>query len=200
MMTRLVFIGLLSSVGIWAQSAVLGDQLTVSTTPAQFSTSMAPVQSIRFQVIPGFCGKMYIGLQGMNVATYAKVLAILWPNCTGGPSESFTLSDSSGHNGIDPTTLYIVGGTAGEQLAWSAFRSGLSTGNIDGETPSGSVNGANTTFTLSQAPSPNTSLLLARNGVLMTLNADFTLNGQTVTFLTGSIPQPGDVLTAWYRY
>ena len=199
-MRPLLFLALIGGISTLAQNGVLGDQFTVSTTPTQFSTNMAPVQAIRFQVIPGYCGKMYIGLQGMNVATYSKVLAILWPNCMGGPSENVTFSDLSGNNGIDPTTLYIAGGTAGEQLAWVAMRNGATIGNIDGETPSGSVNGINTTFVLSRSPSPNTSLILARNGLVMTLNVDFTLSGNTVTFLAGSIPQSGDTLVAWYRY
>jgi hypothetical protein len=199
-MMRFALLPLLSGMGTWAQTAVLGDQFTVSTTPTQFSSTMAPVQSIRFQVIPGYCGKMYIGLQGMNIATYTKVLSILWPNCTGGPSESFTLRDLSGNNGIDPTTLFIVGGTTGEQLAWSAVRNGSSIGNVDGETPAGTIDGTNVTFTLSRSPNPSASLLLARNGVLMNSQTDFTISGNTITFAAGSIPQVGDALMAWYRY
>lgn len=69
---------------------------------------MTPAQSIRFQVIPGYCGKMHVGLKGMSVTTCANVLTVLWPNCSGGHSENFTLSDLSGNNGIDPTTIYIA--------------------------------------------------------------------------------------------
>jgi hypothetical protein len=70
----------------------------------------------------------------------------------------------------------------------------------DSETPSGSVNGSNTSFTLLYAPSPAASLQLFRNGVLMTQAADYTVSANTVTFNSISVPQPGDVLTAYYRY
>ncbi len=70
----------------------------------------------------------------------------------------------------------------------------------DGETPGGSVNGSNTVFTLSFAPSPQASLDLYRNGLLMRLGTDYTLSTNVVTFLTASTPQVGDMLVASYRY
>jgi hypothetical protein len=70
----------------------------------------------------------------------------------------------------------------------------------DAETPSGSVNGTNTTFTLLHAPSPIDSLILFRNGLLMKHGLDYAISGSTVTFFLGSIPQTGDVLLASYRY
>jgi hypothetical protein len=71
---------------------------------------------------------------------------------------------------------------------------------VDAETPAGTVNGVNATFALANAPSPQTSLELYRNGLLMKQGVDYSLNGATVTFVTGSIPQTGDILTASYRY
>jgi hypothetical protein len=70
---------------------------------------------------------------------------------------------------------------------------------VDGETPGGAVNGSNMVFTLSQAPNPPTSLLLYRNGMLQKRGLDYELSGQTVTFVAGATPQPGDVLIASYR-
>lgn len=70
----------------------------------------------------------------------------------------------------------------------------------DGETPAGLVNGANTVFNLNVAPSPAASLAFYRNGILMKQGADYTLSGVTVTFFVASVPQPGDLLTASYRY
>jgi len=70
----------------------------------------------------------------------------------------------------------------------------------DTETPGGVMNGTNTTFTLLFAPSPVASLILFRNGVLQAHGVDFTLAGNVVTFTAGSVPQPGDELTASYRY
>jgi hypothetical protein len=65
------------------------------------------------------------------------------------------------------------------------------------EAPSGTINGANDTFTLSGAPS---GLLLSLNGLIQNegITGDFVLSGATITFNTGSEPQIGDVLLATY--
>ena len=67
------------------------------------------------------------------------------------------------------------------------------------ETPGGAVNGVNLTFTLVGTPSPSTSLLLTRNGLLQTQATDYTLSGSTITFLSVSKPQTGDILRATYQ-
>lgn len=69
----------------------------------------------------------------------------------------------------------------------------------DAEMPSGTVDGVNGTFQLLAPPAPASSLGLFRNGLMVTQNSDYTISGSTITFLPGSIPQPGDVLEAFYR-
>jgi hypothetical protein len=71
----------------------------------------------------------------------------------------------------------------------------------DNETPSGTIDGANDTFTLAHTPSPAASLQLFKNGQLMEAGgADYTLATATITYVSGAIPQTGDVHFAWYRY
>jgi hypothetical protein len=70
---------------------------------------------------------------------------------------------------------------------------------VDLELPAGMVDGTNGTFALSYAPTPSASLLLFRNGLLQKVGVDYTLAGSTLTFLAGSVPQPGDSLQASYR-
>jgi hypothetical protein len=70
----------------------------------------------------------------------------------------------------------------------------------DGETPSGAINGVNTTFFLAFAPSPVASLQLYHNGLLMEQGVDYTVSGTTITFNLASLPQAGDLLLAEYRY
>jgi hypothetical protein len=72
-------------------------------------------------------------------------------------------------------------------------------GFVDGETPSGVVDGSNAAFTLSQAPAPASSLALYRNGVLQKAGLDFTLSGATITFAAEAVPRSGDILLASYR-
>ncbi len=70
---------------------------------------------------------------------------------------------------------------------------------IDGETPAGLMNGSNTSFTLVSVPSPALSLSLYWNGLLLSPSADFTISSNTITFINGVVPQPGDLLKAYYR-
>ena len=70
---------------------------------------------------------------------------------------------------------------------------------IDGEVPVGNVNGSNGTFNLSQSPVPASSLAVFRNGLLQSIGVDYSLAGQAITFLAGSIPRPTDVIAAYYR-
>jgi hypothetical protein len=70
----------------------------------------------------------------------------------------------------------------------------------DAETPSGVINGLNTTFTLMFTPSPEASLELYLNGLFMEAGVDYQLAGNAIMFFVGSTPQPGDLLVANYRY
>ena len=70
---------------------------------------------------------------------------------------------------------------------------------VDGETPGGTVNGSNAVFTLANIPSPVSSLLLSRNGILLSAGRDYSLSASTVTFLSAALPQTGDSLLASYR-
>lgn len=70
---------------------------------------------------------------------------------------------------------------------------------IDAEIPSGSINGNNAAFTLSQNPSPATSLQLYLNGLEQTAGVDFTLTNGTVKFAANAIPRTGDEIEAYYR-
>ncbi len=70
---------------------------------------------------------------------------------------------------------------------------------VDAETPAGVVDGLNGVFTLNYAPSPADSLRLYRNGILLKAGVDYTLDGNTVTFVAAARPETGDVLQASYR-
>lgn len=67
----------------------------------------------------------------------------------------------------------------------------------DAETPGGSIDGTNATFTLANTPL-GSSMLLFLNGIYMTPAFDYALTGSTITFST-AVPQPGDTLRASYR-
>ena len=71
---------------------------------------------------------------------------------------------------------------------------------VNGETPSGVLDGKNAAFALAAAPSPSSSLELFRNGILQAQPGDYTLTGSVATFTPGATPQPGDILQAAYRH
>jgi hypothetical protein len=94
--------------------------------------------------------------------------------------------------------------------AWSpgTIKGGGQTINFsDAETPKGTIDGLNKTFTLSNIPNPSASLLLFSNGVLQQPPGDYTLLQNTITFMNppsppnaaGSDPT-GDLLEAFYRF
>ncbi len=70
----------------------------------------------------------------------------------------------------------------------------------DGETPTGAINGLNTTFTLAFTPSPAASVQVYLNGLRLQVGVDYTLSGSTISFTLVTVPQLGDVLLASYRY
>lgn len=93
--------------------------------------------------------------------------------------------------GIVVKTLRVQTREAGK--AWTpAFH--------DNETPSGTINGVNDTFTVSATPDPAT-FMLWKNGVLMQNDAsgDYTLSGSTITYDPGSIPSGSDWHVCSYR-
>lgn len=70
---------------------------------------------------------------------------------------------------------------------------------VDGDSPSGIVDGSNALFTLSAVPDPVTSLTVYRNGVLQKSGIDYTAAASTIQFVAAATPQPGDILLASYR-
>jgi len=70
---------------------------------------------------------------------------------------------------------------------------------VDGDLPGGIIDGSNGTFTLTAVPAPSTSLSFYRNGMLQKPSVDYVATGNSVQFLTGATPQPGDILLASYR-
>ena len=76
----------------------------------------------------------------------------------------------------------------------------VSTTFVDGEVPSGTINGTNAAFTLANVPNPSSSLALFRNGLLLTQGGDYTLASNAVTFQTGArAAKPAMSLAASYR-
>ncbi len=77
--------------------------------------------------------------------------------------------------------------------------SGASANQANNETPSGTINGVNTVFTLAHTPSPAASLKLYLNGAFQTAGGeDYTLVADTITFVNA--PLTGGILRSFYDY
>jgi len=69
---------------------------------------------------------------------------------------------------------------------------------IDDETPTGTINGVTTAFTISKAPNPVGSLKVYLNGQRMRVTEDYTFSGRTITFTTA--PPTSSILLVDFRY
>ena len=69
---------------------------------------------------------------------------------------------------------------------------------IDGEVPSGTINGSNVTFTIANTPETG-STKIYRNGIRLRsgANNDYIISGTTIT--TSQAPESGDSLIIDYR-
>lgn len=64
------------------------------------------------------------------------------------------------------------------------------------ETPSGTINGVNTSFTLSQTPKEDECVMIFLAGLLVTQDVGYTISGTAITFATA--PAISSVLRAIY--
>jgi hypothetical protein len=97
------------------------------------------------------------------------------------------------------TTLASLSATVQALQSSSGATGSVGAAFVDAETPAGTLNGANNTFSLSQMPAPPASLAVYRNGLIQTAGLDYTLLGNSMTFLSGATPEAGDTLIAYYR-
>jgi hypothetical protein len=115
-----------------------------------------------------------------STGTGSNVLSVS-PALTGSPT---TPTQTANDNSTKIASTAYVDAKAGTQSL------------VSNEVPAGTINGSNVTFTLASTPATN-SLALHKNGIrLKPGGADYTLSGNTVTFVTA--PPTGAVLLADY--
>ena len=69
---------------------------------------------------------------------------------------------------------------------------------VPDETPTGTIDGTNTTFTLAHTPNPTTTLLIFLNGLKLRPTTDFSVSGTTLTMVKA--PRTGAILRVEYFY
>ena len=91
--------------------------VTTPGTPVPLSTDPEQkVSKIYFQVIPGLTGKGYIGKSNMSRTTLNGVIRVLWPNASGGFSDSFAVQSTNGANSLVLSEYFVDMDVAGEGL------------------------------------------------------------------------------------
>jgi hypothetical protein len=86
-------------------------------TPVPLTTDhTVTAAKVFFQVIPGLTGKTYVGTPSMTKGTLAGTARILWPNSTGGFSETFYIETQDGRDSIRLADYAVDADVAGEGL------------------------------------------------------------------------------------
>lgn len=175
----------------------------VATTATAAGTTTLTVSSAGFQQFTGATTQTVVMpdattlMLGHTFIVANKSAGAVQLNANGGGG---LLSVTAGDWAI--VTLIAQGSAAGTwdtHLALSSTSAGLTSGNfVTRETPSGSVNGSNTAFTLANTPTAGTEEVFL-NGLLQEPGAgnDYTISGASITYL--SAPISGDKIRVNYR-
>lgn len=126
---------------------------------------------------------------GTNLSTAPSNGQLLIGNGTG-----YTLATLSAGTGIS-----VTNGSGTISVAVNSASVLLVANYVVRETPTGTINGTNATFTLAATPVAGTEEVYV-NGVQQNSGAgnDYTISTNTITFLAGAIPQSGDVVKVTY--
>lgn len=133
-------------------------------------------------------GTLPVGNGGTGQSSFVNG-ELLIGNTTGNTLTKATLTAGTG--------ITITNGNGSITIATTAF---TSSNFVTREVPTGTVNGSNATFTLANTPTAGTEEVYV-NGILQNVGVgnDYTISTNTITFLTGAIPQTGDVVLVNYR-
>ncbi len=111
-----------------AASLAGGGPVTLSNTATPLATGNGnpsnKVHVVEFRAVPGYACKAYIGTAGMDRTTLANVLAVIYPNSTGGWSDRYRIEDPRLGDGVDLSTLRVAGDCPGEQITVAWFQTG----------------------------------------------------------------------------
>jgi hypothetical protein len=180
---------------VWLSTADPGG--TLGTTPITFTQLPGPSD-----IIAG-AGLQRTGQTLNVVAADASLTLTTGPGTIAvkvDPARAITTVAAGIGVNIDPATMQISGNLVGVKAGlYQPAGTYLTAANIvTRETPTGAINGANTTFTLAATPTANTEEVFL-NGILQEPGAgnDYTISSATITML--SAPLTGDRLRVNYR-
>lgn len=154
----------------------------VKKTPVNFKDIKGTEQLIEFLKLGGFRGG---GGSGGGTTS---------PLTTKGDLYTYSTTNDRLPVGTDGYIL-SADSTQTTGLKWIANTGGTTTAYA--ETPSGTVNSSNVTFTLANTPASPNGVLIVLDGVTQYNGVDFTVSGTTITFVTA--PVTGSTIFAYYN-
>jgi fiber protein len=178
---------------VWLSTADAGG--TLGTTPITFTQLPGPSD------ITAGAGLLRTG-QVIDVVAADNSMTIN-PDSLGvklDGARAITVAASGIGVNIDPATMAIttnqLGVKSGVYQPAGAYVT-IAANRVTRETPTGTINGSNATFTLAATPTAGTEEIFL-NGILLEPGAgnDYTISGATITMLV--VPQTGDRLKACY--
>lgn len=201
--------------GSSTQTVVLPDATTLSVghsfTITNRSTGAVTVNANGGGLIQTMAAGSQLTVTAVTVGTTAGTWDAAYSVTAAGTVTSVSVTSANGFAGSVATatttpaitiSTTVTGITKGNGTSLSAAVAGtdyLAPSNfVDKETPTGSINGSNTTFTLANTPTSGSEHVYL-NGILQESGAgnDYTISGATITYL--SAPQTGDRLRVSYR-
>lgn len=163
-----------------------GLSLTGTTFAVKIGNGMTFDGSNNVTLSPATGGLLTVAAGGVGITNSSTAAQLIVSNA----SNQAAWVSASGDVTVSNAGVFTVNNTAG-----SGF---LKYGNmVNNETPGGTINGANTAFTLANTPQ-SSSLELFLNGQLLEPGAgnDYTISGTAITMLFA--PLSGDKLRAYY--
>jgi hypothetical protein len=164
-----------------------GLSLTGTTFAVKLGNGVTTDGSSNLTVNPISTGLLTVAAGGVGITNAGSAGQLIVANASSQPA----WVTASGDVTVASTGVLTVNNTSG-----SGFMK--YTNVIDNETPTGTVNGSNTAFTLANTPA-NSSLMLFVNGQLQEPGTgnDYTISGAAITMLYA--PLTGDKIRAYYN-
>jgi hypothetical protein len=168
-----------------------GQSIDVVATDASMTIS---ADSIAVKRDPA--GAILVGGGGINVSTDGVTTTLIGNavSVKKDPAGALYSGGSGMGVNVDGTTIVVTANALGVKPGTYLTAANI----VTRETPTGLVNGANTTFTLAATPTAGTEEVFL-NGILQEPGAgnDYTISGATITYLTA--PATGDRIRVNYR-
>jgi hypothetical protein len=185
-------------------STVTAPTGATATSGSGVAANVGGQQQARVQITWTPSTDAYVQNGGYTVVQYQVTGSSTW-TALGNYDPTTTAAYIDGvSDGTSYTARIAYMSTQGIQSDWTVLSPVVASGStgmhlVYNETPSGTINGTNVTFTLAHAPSPVNALKLYLNGYQLVYGVDYTLSGATITFVN-TVPKVGDTIMADYKY